>query len=140
MWQPIFDVPVVNYFFRLLETIPIDERAPKATVRALRTARDQLLQGELVAIFPEGSISRSGEMQPFQRGFERILQGTNAPVIPIRIDGLYGHPLSCKGGAAFRSWHKLWRPRVTVRVGPPIHGPATGDELLQSVLSLGAVQ
>ncbi len=72
----------------------------------------------------------------FQRGFERILADTGAPVVPVHIDGMYGHPLSCKGGAPFRSWQKLWRPAVTVRIGPPIPGPATGDELRQAVLSL----
>jgi len=136
MWQPIFDAPVVNYFFRLLQEIPIDERSPKGTIRALRAAREQLLRGELVGIFPEGSISHSGEVEHFQRGFERILQGTGAPVVPVHIDGMYGHPLSCKGGAPFRSWQKLWRPAVTVRIGPPISGPVTGDELRQAVLSL----
>jgi hypothetical protein len=136
MWQPIFDVPVVNYFFRVLRAIPIDERSPKGTIRALRAAREQLLQGELVGIFPEGSISHSGEVKDFQRGFERILKDTGAPVVPVHIDGMYGHPLSCKGGAPFRSWQKLWRPAVTVRIGPPISGPATGDELRQAVLSL----
>ncbi len=136
LWKPIFDAPVANYFFRLLQAIPIYERSPKAIVRALRAGRDELQRGGLVAIFPEGSISHSGEVQHFERGFEKILQGTDAPVIPIHIDGLYGHPLSCKGGAPFRSWEKLWRPRVTVRVGVPIHGPVTGDELRQAVVSL----
>jgi acyl-[acyl-carrier-protein]-phospholipid O-acyltransferase / long-chain-fatty-acid--[acyl-carrier-protein] ligase len=136
MWQPIFDVPVVNYFFRVLQSIPIHERSPKGTIRALRAAREQLLHGELIGIFPEGSISHSGEVEPFQRGFERILADTGAPVVPVHIDGMYGHPLSCKGGAPFRSWHKLWRPTVTIRVGPPIAGPVTGDELRQAVLKL----
>jgi acyl-[acyl-carrier-protein]-phospholipid O-acyltransferase/long-chain-fatty-acid--[acyl-carrier-protein] ligase len=136
MWQPIFDVPVVNYFFRLLQEIPIDERSPKGTIRALRAAREQLLRGELVGIFPEGAISHSGEVEHFQRGFERILEGTGAPVVPLHIDGMYGHPLSCKGGAPFRSWQKLWRPAITVRIGPPISGPVTGDELRQAVLYL----
>jgi len=104
--------------------------------RALRAAREELLRGELVGIFPEGSISHSGEVEHFQRGFERILKDTGAPVVPIHIDGMYGHPLSCKGGAPFRSWHKLWRPTVTVRVGPPISGPVTDDELRQAVLRL----
>jgi acyl-[acyl-carrier-protein]-phospholipid O-acyltransferase / long-chain-fatty-acid--[acyl-carrier-protein] ligase len=135
MWQPIFDVPVVNYFFRLLQSIPIDERSPKGTIRALRAAREQLLRGELVGIFPEGSISHSGEVEPFQRGFERILADTGAPVVPVHIDGMYGHPLSCKGGAPFRSWQKLW-PAVTVRIGPPIAGLVTGEELRQAVLKL----
>jgi acyl-[acyl-carrier-protein]-phospholipid O-acyltransferase/long-chain-fatty-acid--[acyl-carrier-protein] ligase len=136
MWQPIFDAPVVNYFFRLLQSIPIDERSPKGTIRALRAAREQLLRGDLVGIFPEGSISHSGEVEPFQRGFERIVKDTGAPLVPVHIDGLYGHPLSCKGGAPFRSWQKLWRPSVTVRIGPPLCGPVTGDELRQAVVNL----
>ena len=136
MWQPIFDVPVVNYFFRVLGAIPIDERSPKGTIRALRAAREQLLQGKLVGIFPEGAISHSGEVGHFQRGFERILQETGAPVVPIHIEGMYGHPFSCKGGAPFRSWQRLWRPAVTVRIGLPITGPATGDELREAVVNL----
>jgi acyl-[acyl-carrier-protein]-phospholipid O-acyltransferase / long-chain-fatty-acid--[acyl-carrier-protein] ligase len=136
MWQPIYDVPVANYFFRVLKAIPIDERSPKSTVRGLRAAREKLGCGELVGIFPEGSISRSGEVEPFARGFEKVRQGSSAPVIPILIDGLYGHPLSCKGGAPFRSWRKLWRPVVTVRVGTPLDGALSGTELRETVVNL----
>jgi acyl-[acyl-carrier-protein]-phospholipid O-acyltransferase/long-chain-fatty-acid--[acyl-carrier-protein] ligase len=134
MWQPIFDVPVANYFFRVLQAIPIDAVSPKATVRALRAARAKLQAGELVGIFPEGSISRTGEVLDFERGYEKILQDSEAPVIPIRIEGLWGHPLSCKGGAPFQSWQKLYRPRVTVRVGLPIRRPVTPAELRESVV------
>jgi 1-acyl-sn-glycerol-3-phosphate acyltransferase len=136
MWQPIFEVPVANYFFRLLQAIPIDAASPKSTVRALHAAREQLRRGEIVGIFPEGSISRTGEIGRFERGFEKILQGSGAPVIPIHIDGLWGHPFSCKAGAPFRTWEKLWRPVVTVRIGAPIHGSLDGTALRQSVVNL----
>jgi acyl-[acyl-carrier-protein]-phospholipid O-acyltransferase/long-chain-fatty-acid--[acyl-carrier-protein] ligase len=137
MWQPIYNAPLFNYFFRVLHAIPIDAASPKATVRALRAAHAELLSGELVAIFPEGFISRNGEIGPFGRGLERILDGTGAPVIPVHVSGLYGHPFSCCGGGPFRSWQNLWRPRVTVRIGPPILQRLSPAQLRQIVVQLG---
>jgi 1-acyl-sn-glycerol-3-phosphate acyltransferase len=138
MWQPIYDTPVLNYFFRILRAIPIDAASPKATLRALRAARTELIGGKLVAIFPEGFISLSGDLGPFERGFERILDGTGAPVIPMHVSGLYGHPLSYRGGGLFRSWQKLWRPVATVRIGPPVHQSLSPAQLRQIVADLGA--
>jgi acyl-[acyl-carrier-protein]-phospholipid O-acyltransferase / long-chain-fatty-acid--[acyl-carrier-protein] ligase len=137
MWQPIYEAPVFNYFFRLMRAIPIDAASPKTTLRALRAARTELIGGELVAIFPEGFITRNGELGPFERGFERILDGTGAPVIPMHVDGLYGHPLSCRGGGPFKSWQKLWRPVVKISIGPPVHQPLSPAELRQIVAALG---
>ena len=138
MWQPIYKAPLFNYFFRVLRAIPIDSASPKATVRALRAAQAELVGGELVAIFPEGFISRNGDVGPFERGFERILDGTDVPIIPMHVSGLYGHPLSCRGGGPFRSWQKLWRPKSTVRIGPPIHQRLSPAQLRQIVADLGA--
>jgi 1-acyl-sn-glycerol-3-phosphate acyltransferase len=136
MWRPIYEVPLFNYFFRVLRAIPIDNGSPKVAIRALRAARVELVKGELVAIFPEGSISRDGEIGPFERGFERILEGTGAPVIPMHVGGLYGHPLSCSGGGPFRSWRKLWRPKVTVRIGAPVQEGLSAARLRQMVADL----
>jgi 1-acyl-sn-glycerol-3-phosphate acyltransferase len=138
MWRPIYQAPLFNYFFRVLRAIPIDAASPKSTVRALRAAHAELAGGELVAIFPEGSIARNGEIGAFERGFERILAGTDCPVIPMNVSGLYGHPLSCRGGGPFRSWQKLWRPEVAVRIGPPVHQRLSPAQLRQIVADLGA--
>ncbi len=138
MWQPIYKAPLFNYFFRLLCAIPIDAASPKATVRALRAAHEELGGGELVAIFPEGLISRNGGIGPFERGFERILKGTDVPVIPMHVSGLYGHPFSCRGGGPFQSWQKLWRPEVRVRIGRPVYQRLSPAELRQIVADLGA--
>jgi len=138
MWQPIYEAPVFNYFFRLLRAIPVDAGSPKATLRALRAAHAELAGGELVAIFPEGFISRDGNIGRFERGFERILNGTHAPVIPIHVSGLYGHPLSCCGGGPFKSWQKLWRPEATIRIGPPIRRRLSPAQLQHFVANLGA--
>lgn len=137
MWQPIYDVPVLNYFFRVLFAIPINESSPKAIIRALREARQELASGGLVAIFPEGAITRDGKMGTFERGYLKMLEGHDAPVIPMHVSGLWGHPLSCCGGAPFRSWQKFWRPTVHVRIGKPICERISPDELREIVVALG---
>jgi 1-acyl-sn-glycerol-3-phosphate acyltransferase len=139
MWKPIYDVPVANYFFRLLHAIPIDEKSPKSTIRALHAARAELKAGHIVVIFAEGAISRDGKLGNFERGFGKILQGTDAPVIPIHIHGLWGHPLSYKGGGVFKSW-ELLRPIVTIRVGEPVRERMSPERLREVVAALaGAV-
>jgi acyl-[acyl-carrier-protein]-phospholipid O-acyltransferase / long-chain-fatty-acid--[acyl-carrier-protein] ligase len=129
MWRPYFEVPVFRHFFKALHAIPIGIDSPKNTVRALQQAREALRGGHLVAIFPEGGVTNTGEMGPFERGFERVLVGTNAPIIPMHIDGMYGHPLSTKGGGVLKSWETFWRTRVTVRIGKPIYEPIERDAL-----------
>ena len=137
MWKPIYEFPVGNYFFRLLHAIPIDERSPKSTIRAIQAARAELAAGNLVVIFAEGAISRDGGLGTFERGFEKILKGVHVPIVPIHIGGLWGHPLSCKGGGVFKSW-ELLRPKVTIRVGAPITEPISPSELREIVEDLAA--
>ena len=136
MRRIFYEMPVGRHFFRMLKAIPVETNTPRAITVALRDAHDLLEQGQLVAIFPEGHITLDGEIREFKRGFERMVRGLDVPVIPIGLHGAWGHPFSCKGGDAFRSWEKLWRPRITVRVGAPIHGPVTPEELRQAVMEL----
>lgn len=132
IWKPIYDIPVAKQIFDWLLAIPIDASSPKPTIRALRLAKSEIEAGQLVAMFPEGQITRTGELQKFERGFERMaVPGT--PIFPIHIEGLWGHPLSCKGGALLKSWDKVWRPTVRVKVGPPLDGSATPEELREAV-------
>lgn len=136
MWRPIYNVKGLRFFFEVLHAIPISAESPKSTIHALRAARAVIEAGELVAIFPEGSITRSGDTEPFQRGFERIVDGLNVPIIPMYVSGLWGHPLSTKGGQVFASWEKWWRPVVDIRIGEPIYGRIGPAELREVVLEL----
>jgi acyl-[acyl-carrier-protein]-phospholipid O-acyltransferase / long-chain-fatty-acid--[acyl-carrier-protein] ligase len=136
MWRPIFNTPGIKFFFEVLHAIPISPESPKNTIHALRAARAVIQSGELVAIFPEGWITRSGQIEAFQRGFERIIDGLSIPIIPVHVTGLWGHPLSVKGGKVFASWEKLWRPVVDIRVGEAVYGPISPSELREVVLEL----
>jgi acyl-[acyl-carrier-protein]-phospholipid O-acyltransferase / long-chain-fatty-acid--[acyl-carrier-protein] ligase len=135
MWKQLYDVMPFRPFYRRLHTIPLPTNSPKGSIQALRAAREELKNGEMVCIFPEGAITRTGQIMPFQRGFEKIVRGTDAPVIPIFLDGLWGHPLSYRGGGLFQSWN--WKRReVTIHIGEPVNGPVTPAQLRERILEM----
>ena len=103
---------------------------------SIRAAREALQQGELVCIFPEGGISRSGEIQEFRPGFLAILKDTDVPVVPVYLGGLWGSIFSYEGGKFFWKWPKHWRHPVSIRFGRPIRGPMTVDEVRRAVVEL----
>jgi acyl-[acyl-carrier-protein]-phospholipid O-acyltransferase/long-chain-fatty-acid--[acyl-carrier-protein] ligase len=137
MWQPLYENKWLNPFSRLFYAIPIATNSPKESLRALRKARLELEKGALVGIFPEGEITRTSQVKPFERGVEVISRGLHStPVIPVYLDGLWGHAFSLKGGRLFSSRLKL-RHNVTVYVGEPITGKVDAESLRQRVLELG---
>ena len=140
LWKKIYDIGWATWIFRVMRVIAIGVDSPKATILGLRAARRSILDGELVCIFPEGGITADGEVQPFERGFSRINEGTGAPILPVFIHGMFGHPFSYKGGGLFKSWEHSFRPEVTVRIGEPIFEPLEPSELRQIVADLGAAR
>ncbi len=137
MWQPLYENKWLNPFSRLFYAIPISTNSPKESLRALRKARAELEKGMLVGVFPEGGITRTSHVEPFERGVEVISRGLESiPIIPVYLDGLWGHALSLKGGTVFSSRLTL-RHKVTVHIGEPITGHVDAESLRQRVLDLG---
>jgi len=124
-------------FARLMGGIPI-KPSPKSTKRAIEMARQAVEAGELVCIFPEGGISRSGQLQRFKPGFLEIQRGTGAPVIPVWLDELWGSIFSFRGGKFFWKWPSLRPRRVSIWFGKPIHTPTDIHQVRQAVQDLGA--
>jgi acyl-[acyl-carrier-protein]-phospholipid O-acyltransferase/long-chain-fatty-acid--[acyl-carrier-protein] ligase len=138
MWKPIYDLPFAKPFFRILKAVPIDGASPKESLRALRKAADEIRCGELVCIFPEGALTRTGHVQTFQRGIERLMADVpDAPVIPIYLDGLWRHPLSAMGTRGFMAWLKAFRHEITIVIGEPITTRQFAFDLRNSILELG---
>jgi acyl-[acyl-carrier-protein]-phospholipid O-acyltransferase / long-chain-fatty-acid--[acyl-carrier-protein] ligase len=142
MWQPLYENKWLNPFSRVLYAIPIPTHS-KESLRALRNARTELERGSLVGVFPEGEITRTSHVKPFERGVDVITRGIDSttPVIPVYLDGLWGHALSLRGGRPFSSRLKL-RHEVTVYVGKPIlagsnSANVSSSHLHQRVLELG---
>ena len=122
---------------RIMGVIPILE-SPKAAKSAIDTAREALNNGDLVCIFPEGGITRTGQLQTFKPGVIEIIKGADAAVVPVYLDNLWGSIFSFRGGKFFWKWPD-WRPReVSIWFGAPLDDPDTVYEVRNAVQTLGA--
>ncbi|MDP9901229.1 MFS transporter [Variovorax ginsengisoli] len=97
MDHQIFAVPVLGWLFRLAKAIPIapQKEDPTAYERAFVQAVQVLREGDLLAIFPEGALTRDGSLQPFRGGVVKIVEmaeshGVHPPVIPMALTNLWG--------------------------------------------------
>jgi acyl-[acyl-carrier-protein]-phospholipid O-acyltransferase/long-chain-fatty-acid--[acyl-carrier-protein] ligase len=128
----------VAWLTKLFGVIPVNaSEGPKSLVRSLATARESIKQGDLVCIFAEGSITRTGQLQPFQRGLMKIVDGTGAPVIPVYLDGLWGSIFSFFKGKFFWKLPRRWPYPVGILFGAPIRDPDDVHEVRQAVQELG---
>jgi acyl-[acyl-carrier-protein]-phospholipid O-acyltransferase/long-chain-fatty-acid--[acyl-carrier-protein] ligase len=107
---------------------------PKQLVRALAVAREALDNGEVVCIFPEGALSRTGQLQPFQRGALKVLKGTTVPIIPVYLAGLWGSIFSYHGGKFFWKFPKRCPYPVTIRIGKPVDEPPKNPAFLRKAV------
>ncbi|SHF62419.1 1-acyl-sn-glycerol-3-phosphate acyltransferases [Microbulbifer donghaiensis] len=139
MYKPIYEIPVLHFIFRTGRAIPICSRQkdPEGYARAFEEIEQGLKDGDLLCIFPEGQLTKDGEMQPFKAGIEKILQKTPVPVIPMALRGLWGSFFSHKDGHAFTTWPKRFWSSVSVVAGKPLDADtAKSDHLHQVVLGL----
>jgi 1-acyl-sn-glycerol-3-phosphate acyltransferase len=125
----IFQIPVLGWMFRLAKAIPIAPKSedPAAYERAFADAQKVLNEGDLLAIFPEGGITKDGELQEFKGGIMKILetakaQGMEPPVIPMALTNLWGSFFSRveKGSAMVRPFRRGLFSRVGLNVGLPM--------------------
>ncbi|MDZ7616796.1 MAG: acyl-[ACP]--phospholipid O-acyltransferase [Patescibacteria group bacterium] len=133
-----FEIPLIAWFGRLGGVIPVWPGKKSSVVGAIRAARETLARGDIVAIFPEGGLSRTGDLRRFEPGFLAVLKGTNCPVVPVHISGLWGSIFSFEGGRFFWKIPRGWPRTVTIRFGKPIHRAESPKQVRQAVLELGA--
>jgi 1-acyl-sn-glycerol-3-phosphate acyltransferase len=134
----IFKLPVLGFIFRTSRAIPI---APAhEDVDALKKAFDridaELADGEIVCIFPEGKLTRDGEMNEFKKGVERILERRPVPVIPMALRGLWGSFFSRRDGkAAMTKLPRRFWSRIELVATAPVHGDDATAAGLQKIVS-----
>ncbi len=125
----IFKVPVLGWIFKLAKAIPVASQKddPATYEAAFEQAAKVLREGDLLAIFPEGGITRDGQLQEFKGGIMKIIEraraeGVDAPVIPMALTNLWGSYFSRieEGGAMVRPFRRGMFNRVGLNVGAPV--------------------
>ncbi|WP_442482176.1 acyl-[ACP]--phospholipid O-acyltransferase [Aeoliella sp. SH292] len=134
----LINAPWKRWLARLMGVIEVP-KAPSAARQAIRTAREALKNGELVCLFAEGQVTRTGQLQSFTRGLLSLVRGTEAPVIPVYLAELWGSMFSYRGGRLFDRWPSVWPHRISIWFGKPIKNPRSVAQVREAVQQLGAL-
>ena len=127
MDHEIFRTPVLGWFFRLAKAIPIAPQKvdPQVYEQAFARAKAVLDDGDLLCIFPEGGISRDGEIAEFKGGVMRLLAANPVPVVPIALQNLWGSFFSrAEGRAMTKPFRRGAFSRVGLVAGDPVPAAA----------------
>lgn len=139
MHQRFYRLPALHWFFKLTRMIPIDsaKNNPALLRRALEQIDTALKNSELVCLFPEGRLTRDGNISRFRPGVEKIVQRRPVPVVPLALRGLWGSFFSHKDGSAFSRRPRRFYSCIELAVGPllPPHR-VTADGLMSVVSDL----
>lgn len=134
----IFNTRFASWAFRHAKAIPIAPRHedPEMLARAYDACEAALREGELVCIFPEGKLTKTGDVNTFHHGVTEILTRARAPVVPMALRGLWGSVFSRHEDARLpRPVKRGVMSRLTLAVGEPIPAAAATPEALQAVVA-----
>ncbi|MBF0102299.1 MAG: 1-acyl-sn-glycerol-3-phosphate acyltransferase [Desulfobacterales bacterium] len=139
MHHTFLKVPFTKRLFKEARIIPIAsaKENPNILENAFQQIQNELADGQVVCIFPEGKLTRDGNMNPFKSGIERIIKKSPVPVVPMALNGLWESMFSLNKK---KSWFSILNPmrlNIELKIGEPV-SPATvtADSLYEHVKSL----
>jgi 1-acyl-sn-glycerol-3-phosphate acyltransferase len=142
MHEKVYNAPFLGLFFKRLNMIPVgSNKSKQSLIDFTNICKQQVESGHVVCIFPEGQLSRTGQLLPFKKGIEHLAKQIDAPIIPLHIDNLVGTPLSYKTGtnAKYGFNRKTIKKTVTITVGEPITQHISAYKLRQTVKDLEVI-
>ena len=102
----------IAWFLKTIKMVPMDRTGGRASASALEAISDVLRDGQVVAIYPEGTRSPDGRLYKGKTGMARMALANDVPVIPVGISG----SKSVKGPFGIP-----WARRPVVVIGKPMH-------------------
>ncbi|KIM10687.1 MAG: 2-acyl-glycerophospho-ethanolamine acyltransferase [Sulfuricurvum sp. PC08-66] len=133
MERAIYERWQVKWFLDFFDVIPVSSRAAK---EAKEQVQERLNDGQVVCIFPEGTISRNGNLSEFKRGFENFAQGTNAIIIPFYMRGLWGSRFSRASGKVRSNTRTGFKRDLVVAFGRKMAIDSDANRVKQEVFRL----
>ena len=137
----VFDFKPLKWILTKLNMIPIAEKLDMVKLEEFNElCRKEVNQGHILCIFPEGQISRIGHLLEFKKGIEHIAKGVDVPIIPVRMSGVKGTPLSFEIGSSkpIMPWFKGFRNKISIQIGEPLPPESSANLLRQKVQLLNA--
>ena len=139
MYYKIYNLPVMSWIFRTARAIPIAgaKEDPALMQQAFDEIDEALAAGELVGIFPEGALTKDGDIAAFKSGVERILERADAagrpvPVVPMALRGMWSSMWSRRDSRLRRMRvPRRFRAHVEVVAGAPIDSRVATAALLE---------
>ncbi len=122
MYEPIYRTFLLNFIFRTAKAIPISsgKKNPAGLKKAFDDISNALDQGEIVCIFPEGRLTKDGDVDTFRPGIERIIKKNPVPVVPMALKGLWGSFFSHKNGHPLKTLPRRFWSKIELKAGLPI--------------------
>ena len=121
----------LGWILELFNCLPISSRNPR---ESLSKAIQALKAGEVICIFPEGQLTRTGTLCAARRGLEMLAKKSSCPIIPIYMDELWGSIFSYSGNRFFSKAPLHVPYRFTAAVGEPIAPDAVNPPMVINTL------
>jgi len=133
--KSIFKIPILGLIMKLLGDVPINRTDAKSALRSMDEAAKKVKDGYLLVVFPEGTRSLDGQVQPFKSGVARIPYKAGAKIIPVAISGT--------GDIQKKGSMRVKGSKVKVSILPPLPPPgrlkkeqlATLEEIRKRIIS-----
>lgn len=110
--KEILKVPIIGYWLRRGHCIPLDRQNPREAIKVINEGVENLKEGYSMAIFPEGTRSKTGEVGEFKKGSLKLATKAKTPIIPISID---------RASRAFEAERRFIPTKIKVVIGDPIY-------------------